>query len=300
MGVSHPGFGPSRAGGIANMETLPPRVLLVDDEKYVRESLYTLLEREGYEVLASSNGPDALNIFRLSVRPIELLVTDYNMPEMSGLELARECSRLSGDLKVLYVSGSRPDEELRTDLQAAQRGFLAKPFRGGDLLRKARELLLARTADQLSLSSWNSMRSPARSSIDGNDPRRGEVDQADLIERRARLRFPFKQRVRFKTPGQGDPVAGIGWVVNMSSGGLLVACQEEVGWGTQLELSIDWPTRLDGRVPLQLIATGKVIRCETFTFAVGLERYHFRIARRTDLLTEESYGASGQHRRASA
>ena len=132
-------FGPSRAIGIAKMETLSPRILLVDDEKYVRESLYTLLEREGYEVLASSNGADALNIFRLSVRPIELLVTDYNMPEMSGLELARECSRLSGELKVLYVSGSRPDEELRADLQARQRGFLAKPFRAGDLLRKARE-----------------------------------------------------------------------------------------------------------------------------------------------------------------
>jgi len=135
------------------METLPPRILLVDDEKYVRESLYTVLEREGYEVLASSNGPDALSIFRLSVRPIELLVTDYNLPEMSGLELARECSRLSGELKVLYVSGSRPDEELRADLQAGQRGFLAKPFRAGDLLRKARELIQAESTGQLSLSS---------------------------------------------------------------------------------------------------------------------------------------------------
>ena len=135
------------------METLPPRILLVDDEKYVRESLYTLLEREGYEVLASSNGADALNIFRLSVRPIELLVTDYKMPKMSGLELARECSRLNGELKVLYVSGSRPDEELQVDLQTRQRAFLAKPFRGGDLLRKARELIQTESLGKVSLSS---------------------------------------------------------------------------------------------------------------------------------------------------
>ena len=153
MGVRHLDFGPSRASGIAKMETLPPRILLVDDEKHVRESLYTLLEREGYDVLASSNGADALNIFRLSVRPIDLLVTDYNMPEMSGLELARECSRLSGELRVLYVSGSRPDEELQADLQMRQRGFLAKPFRGGDLLRKARELIRTESAGKLSLSS---------------------------------------------------------------------------------------------------------------------------------------------------
>jgi CheY-like chemotaxis protein len=138
---------------MANMETVPPRILLVDDEKEVRERLHTLLEREGYEVLASSNGLDALRIFRRPGRPIDLLVTDYNMPGISGLELARECSHLSSELKVLYVSGSRPDAELKADLQTGQRGFLAKPFRAGDLLRKARELMQAESSPQLSLSS---------------------------------------------------------------------------------------------------------------------------------------------------
>jgi CheY-like chemotaxis protein len=123
-----------------------PRVLLVDDENSVRESLYTLLEGDGYEVLAATNGQDALSIFRQSNRPIELLVTDYNMPQMSGLQLARDCSLLRNELRVLYVSGSHPDEELQADLQACTRGFLAKPFRGNDLLRKARELLLVESA----------------------------------------------------------------------------------------------------------------------------------------------------------
>ena len=135
------------------METLAPRILLVDDEKSTRDSLYALFEREGYEVLVASNGPDALSIFRLSGRPIELLVTDYNMPHMSGLELARECSRLDSGLRVLYVSGSRPDEELQADLQTRTRGFLAKPFRAGELLRKTRELLLMESAGQLVQSS---------------------------------------------------------------------------------------------------------------------------------------------------
>jgi CheY-like chemotaxis protein len=120
---------------------MPSRILLVDDENSVRDSLYELLESNGYEVLAASNGPDGLTIFRQSARPIELLVTDYNMPQMSGLELARECLLLHRELRVLYVSGSRPDAELQADLQAPNRGFLAKPFRGNDLLRKARALL---------------------------------------------------------------------------------------------------------------------------------------------------------------
>jgi CheY-like chemotaxis protein len=126
-----------------------PRVLLVDDENSIRHSLYELLETGGYEVLAASSGLEGLTIFRQSLHPIELLVTDYNMPKMSGLELARECSRLCNELSVLYVSGSRPDEEL----QAPKRGFLAKPFRGHDLLRKAKELLLIQPSGQLSVSN---------------------------------------------------------------------------------------------------------------------------------------------------
>ena len=128
------------------------RVLLVDDEGSVRDVLYTLLESNGYEVLAASNGPDGLDIFRHSTPPIELLVTDYNMPQMSGLELARECAHICHDLPVLYVSGSAPDEELQVDLQGPNREFVAKPFRGVELLRKARRLLLAEPAPQLSVS----------------------------------------------------------------------------------------------------------------------------------------------------
>jgi CheY-like chemotaxis protein len=93
-----------------------------------------------------------LNIFRHSTPPIELLVTDYDMPRMSGLELARECAHLRHDLRVLYVSGSGPDAALQADLQAPNREFVAKPFRGADLLRKARRLLLTDSTPQLSVS----------------------------------------------------------------------------------------------------------------------------------------------------
>jgi CheY-like chemotaxis protein len=122
------------------------RVLIVDDQNPLRNTLYKILESDGYDVLSASNGPDALTILRKSIHPVELLVTDYNMPKMTGLELARECSRLNSELKVLYISGSSPDEELRADLEERKRGFLAKPFRGADLLRKAKELLLMEPA----------------------------------------------------------------------------------------------------------------------------------------------------------
>ena len=122
-------------------ETRACRVLLVDDERVVRDLLYYVLEAAGYEVLEASSGPSALAIFKQSSQPIELLVTDYNMPQMSGLELARECSGIRADLPVLYVSGSQPDEELQQDLASCRRDFLAKPFPGNLLITKARQLL---------------------------------------------------------------------------------------------------------------------------------------------------------------
>jgi CheY-like chemotaxis protein len=146
--------GHRKSGHLGTQSPTKPLIISFreDGKPYASIFFSSLLESDGYEVLAASNGPDGLTIFRQSIRPIELLVTDYNMPQMSGLELARECSRLFCDLSVLYVSGSRPDEELQADLQARNRGFLAKPFRGDDLLRKARELLLPESTAQLSLS----------------------------------------------------------------------------------------------------------------------------------------------------
>jgi CheY-like chemotaxis protein len=123
-----------------------PRVLIVDDEDSLRDSLYRNLESDGYDVLAASNGADALEIFEKSIHPIELLVTDYNMPQMTGLALARECARLHAKLSVLYISGANPNEELRADLEAAKRAFLAKPYSRSELLRKAKELLLMEPA----------------------------------------------------------------------------------------------------------------------------------------------------------
>ena len=66
----------------------------------------------------------------------------------------------------------------------------------------------------------------------------------------------------------------------MSSGGVLVAYQDQVRTGARMELNIEWPSLLDGEVPLQLVAMGKVVRCEASSFAMALGRYQFRTTRR--------------------
>jgi len=62
-----------------------PRLLLVDDADFVRDSLYTVLEDGGYEVLAANGGPAALTMFRQFIYPVELLVTDYVLCTAGGI-----------------------------------------------------------------------------------------------------------------------------------------------------------------------------------------------------------------------
>ena len=116
-------------------------VLVVDDQDILRVLMCKTFENSGFRVLAASNGEDAISLFRSAEPPVGLLVTDYRMPGMTGLELARKCCSFSDDLSVLYISGSSPGDDLRADLDVERRAFLAKPFRQSDLLRSAKNLL---------------------------------------------------------------------------------------------------------------------------------------------------------------
>ena len=101
-----------------------------------------------------------------------------------------------------------------------------------------------------------------------------------FIERRSKIRFPLELRASYRTLGRGSPCAGEGWVVNMNRSGVLVSAQHEVDVGKRVELSIDWPSLLYGRVPLRFVTVGTVVRCDGSNFAVTLARYQFRTAKR--------------------
>ena len=101
-----------------------------------------------------------------------------------------------------------------------------------------------------------------------------------LIERRSKVRFPLELRVSYRTLGRGSASVGKGLVVNMNRGGVLVSGQHEVAIGRRIELSIEWPSLLHGRVPLTFVSVGEVVRCDASSFAVTLARYQFRTAKR--------------------
>ena len=118
----------------------PPKTLLVvDDEPMLRGVETQILRVQGYKVLEAGNAAQALRLAR-EAAAIHLLITDFSMPEVDGLELTRRFRAVHPKTPVLMVSGSLPLIQHRAeDLDRFE--FLAKPFQFNELLRKVRTLL---------------------------------------------------------------------------------------------------------------------------------------------------------------
>ena len=97
-------------------------------------------------------------------------------------------------------------------------------------------------------------------------------------ERRSKVRYPLELQVRYRSHDP-KPLSGVGQVLNMSSSGLLVASRHELSVGSLLEVRIEWPSLLEQRIPLQLVAVGQVVRCGPSSFAVLFRRHQFRTMR---------------------
>jgi FixJ family two-component response regulator len=104
-------------------------VLVVDDEEPLRVMLGSLLRMNGFRALLAGTSNDALRICARLSRPINLLVTDIQLPELSGFDLAAVLAIERPAMPVLFISGTfaEHDLEVRTVLTPG-RDFLAKPF----------------------------------------------------------------------------------------------------------------------------------------------------------------------------
>lgn len=116
-------------------------ILLVEDEDQVRAILTHILEDQGYQVLAASNGAEALSISQNLELDIKLMMTDVVMPHMSGRELAERVLTARPDLSVLFMSGYTDDAIVRHGLLDEKLNFIQKPFDSASVARKVREVL---------------------------------------------------------------------------------------------------------------------------------------------------------------
>lgn len=122
--------------------TVTRRILVVDDEHHVRQLICKILRQAGYDVVEAESGPQAQRVWKREYEGIDLLLTDLVMPDgLSGQDLAEKLLQEKPMLKVIYISGY---SSLWTELQSTLRPgirFLAKPFRGADLLGLVRDCL---------------------------------------------------------------------------------------------------------------------------------------------------------------
>ncbi|MDD5656439.1 MAG: ATP-binding protein, partial [Elusimicrobia bacterium] len=120
-------------------------VLLVEDDRRVRELASHILRAAGYTVLPAADALQAERLAAAQGGPIQLLVTDIVMARVSGPQLAQRLAPKRPGLKILYISGYAPETVTRHIQLAPGIAFLAKPFTRDALLRKARETLDAPT-----------------------------------------------------------------------------------------------------------------------------------------------------------
>ncbi|MBP0940728.1 ATP-binding protein [Pseudomonas alliivorans] len=111
-------------------------VLLVDDEDLVRDSTAHLLQDLGYQVTEAPSAAVALDLFDAGLRP-DVLVTDYVMADITGVQLARQVRQRINDLPILIITGYTNAKPVPTD----DFEILAKPFRRQDIASRLAQLV---------------------------------------------------------------------------------------------------------------------------------------------------------------
>jgi CheY-like chemotaxis protein len=124
--------GPPKAGGAL--------IYIVDDEPMLLELASAILQPLGYSIETFRSPETALRAFELADPGPALLMTDYAMHSMNGLELASACRRIRPKQKILLVSGTVGPDILR-DAKVQPDRFLDKPYQAKQLIEAVRETL---------------------------------------------------------------------------------------------------------------------------------------------------------------
>jgi two-component system response regulator PilR (NtrC family) len=114
-----------------------PRILVVDDERSMRELLAIVLRREGYEVLLAENGRSAVSL--LERESVDLLISDIKMPDLSGVDVLRAAKKIDPDILGIMITAFASTESAVEAMRLGACDYLSKPFDIDLLKMKVRE-----------------------------------------------------------------------------------------------------------------------------------------------------------------
>jgi len=123
-------------------------ILLVDDDPLILKSLSVVLEREGYEVHRAEGGARAIELIR--DQTFEVVVTDFNMPEVDGMQVLREVKARKPDCEVVLITGYGTIEQAVEAIKIGAYDYICKPIIDDEM-----KVVIARAVEQKRLRSEN-------------------------------------------------------------------------------------------------------------------------------------------------
>lgn len=117
------------------------KILVVDDCDTTRKLLSYIIKEKGYRIISASNGIEALEL--LATSPIDLIVTDLNMPQMDGYELSKSLRGQDAyrEIPIIMITTEAGEADRRMGLEAGVTTYLSKPISPQRLLYEIEKLI---------------------------------------------------------------------------------------------------------------------------------------------------------------
>ena len=116
-------------------------ILVIDDEQFIQDLAQKILTRAGYKTLLAASGKEAVSVFESNKNDIQLILLDYNLKDITGIDVLRIIRESANDLVCIVSSGSAFSiTDLPEDL-SPNTHFLQKPYRANQLSELVAQLL---------------------------------------------------------------------------------------------------------------------------------------------------------------
>jgi two-component system, cell cycle sensor histidine kinase and response regulator CckA len=126
--------------------TEKPRVLVIDDERTVRQTCHAMLERCGYDVLLAENGKEGVETFTIFADQIAMVLLDLSSPGRNGERTLEKIRQISPDLPIVLMTGENERQAMECLAGRSATAFVTKPFRSAELQRAIERAMQAQSA----------------------------------------------------------------------------------------------------------------------------------------------------------